>query len=93
MLPSTALWRASTARCSSIGAFPLARGTIELEWRERDGATVLPPSREGFGHLVLTRLVPQALGGSSELEFLAEGFCWHLTFPVSHSLKAEDDRA
>jgi two-component sensor histidine kinase len=72
---------------------PAGQGTIELEWRERDGAAVRPPSREGFGHLVLTRLVAQALGGSSELEFLAEGFRWRLAFPVSHSLKVEDDNA
>jgi two-component sensor histidine kinase len=68
-------------------AMPAGQGTIELEWRERDGAAVQPPTRQGFGHLVLAQLVAQALGGSAELKFLAAGFRWRLTFPLTHALK------
>jgi two-component sensor histidine kinase len=71
--------------------FPEGRGIIEFEWRERDGPAVRPPTRQGFGHLVLTRLVAQALGGTSELEYLAEGFCWRLTFPVTHTRTVEGE--
>jgi two-component sensor histidine kinase len=65
------------------------QGTIEFEWRERNGSPVGPPTRRGFGQLVLTQLVAQALGGTSQLEFLADGLCWRLTFPASQTLKLE----
>jgi two-component sensor histidine kinase len=65
------------------------QGTIELEWRERNGPPVCPPTRQGFGQLVLTQLVAQALGGDSKSEFLADGLCWQLTFPASQTLKLE----
>jgi two-component sensor histidine kinase len=72
-----------------VWRIPCDHGTIQFEWRERNGPTVRPPTRQGFGHLVLTQLVAQALGGKSELEFLADGFCWRLTFPTSHTLKVD----
>lgn len=68
------------------------KGTIEFEWREQNGPTVHPPTRQGFGQLVLTRLVAQAVGGNSHLEFLADGLCWRLTFPASQILKIEGRR-
>jgi two-component sensor histidine kinase len=60
-----------------------------LEWRERNGPLVRPPTRRGFGQLVLTHLVAQALGGNSKLEFLGDGLYWQLTFPASQTLKLE----
>ena len=62
---------------------------VQFEWCEKGGPAVCKPTRQGFGHLVLTHLVAQALGGGSAHEYLAEGYCWKLTFPKSHALKIE----
>lgn len=61
---------------------------ICLQWTERDGPSVPSPLRHGFGHLVLTRLVAQALEGTSQLAFCANGVRWELHFPASHAINA-----
>ncbi|MDB5447321.1 MAG: sensor histidine kinase [Phenylobacterium sp.] len=45
--------------------------TLDLLWQERDGPSVAPPTRRGFG----SRLIERSLGGAgaSRLEFAAEG--------------------
>jgi two-component sensor histidine kinase len=60
---------------------------IRLQWTELDGPSVHSPLRHGFGHLVLTRLVAQALEGTSKLEFCSDGVRWELQFPASHALE------
>jgi two-component sensor histidine kinase len=59
---------------------------VYLEWLERDGPSVQPPPQQGFGHLVITELVAQALQGSAKLEFKPEGIHWQLDIPASHVL-------
>jgi two-component sensor histidine kinase len=59
-------------------------GRIRLEWAERDGPTVASPLRQGFGNLVLTRLVAQALQGVSKIQFCPEGVRWELKFSTNH---------
>jgi two-component sensor histidine kinase len=61
-------------------------GGIRIEWVERAGAVVQSPSRQGFGSLVLTQLVAQALQGSCKLDFQKEGLYWSLDFPAFHVL-------
>ena len=56
---------------------------LHVTWRERDGPTVLAPSRKGFGHLVLTRLTPEALDGQSTLSFSPNGLRWQLDIPAT----------
>jgi two-component sensor histidine kinase len=58
-------------------------GGIRLSWSESDG----PPShmeREGFGHRVITELVPRALNGSSILDFTPRGIRWEIFIPAGH---------
>lgn len=64
----------------------LADGGVRLEWSEHDG----PPSerqREGFGHRVITELVPRALNGVSKLDFTPHGIHWELTIPAAHIVR------
>ena len=59
-----------------------ATDTVHLSWRERDGPTVAPPRRRGFGHVVIEQIVPRALKGTGALDFAPEGVSWTFAFPV-----------
>ncbi len=50
-----------------------AEGGFELDWRERGGPTVSPPSRRGFGSTLLERVTGRELGGEARLEFHPDG--------------------
>ncbi|MCF8479775.1 MAG: PAS domain-containing protein [Rhodospirillum sp.] len=55
---------------------------LELRWRERGGPPVSPPRRKGFGHTMVTYLVPRALHGTAELDHAPDGLRWTLVFPL-----------
>ena len=55
-----------------------------VNWIERGGATVTPPSRTGFGHVVFERLVTQSLNGSVAIDFATEGLIWKLSIPTTN---------
>jgi two-component sensor histidine kinase len=61
---------------------PSATG-LKLEWRERGGPPVTDPKDKGFGHIVIKKMVEQAVGGSVELDFAEEGLHWSLQAPAS----------
>jgi two-component sensor histidine kinase len=67
---------------------PEQDGSIHMDWVERDGALVQTPKRRGFGSLVMTDLVSQALRGTATLDFSPDGIHWHLEFPASHAIAA-----
>src|SRR5262245_53893051 len=59
------------------------RGTVlELSWAELAGCCTRSTERDGFGSLVLTVLVPRAVGGSAALEFTEKGLRWSLRAPL-----------
>jgi two-component sensor histidine kinase len=62
-----------------------AAGTLSLNWRERDGPPVRPPSRRGFGQILLQRVLSGQLGGHSELNWLPEGLECRFTLPPSQT--------
>jgi PAS domain S-box-containing protein len=64
----------------------LDNGKFLVEWRESGGPRVSPPAREGFGHKVIKRLVPQALDGETTLDFSPEGFVWTLSAPATWAM-------
>lgn len=51
----------------------LAGGGFELVWTERRGPPVEPPTRQGFGAMLLERVTGRELEGSVEVQFLPEG--------------------
>jgi two-component sensor histidine kinase len=79
---------APQGRVSVTWSGPTPDGRIHLKWTEQGGPPVHPPERKGFGHLVITELVAQALQGTSNLEFRAEGVHWSLDIPATHALSA-----
>lgn len=83
-----------------FGALSGAAGTVEVEWSieadergpkflrlvwtESGGSTVSPPSRQGFGHRVVERVVARALDGDVNLAYAPSGLQWSLRIPTSH---------
>jgi two-component sensor histidine kinase len=61
---------------------------IHLEWIERDGPAIQSPERQGFGYLVITELVAQALQGTAKLDFTPDGIHWRLDIPATNALTA-----
>jgi two-component sensor histidine kinase/PAS domain-containing protein len=56
---------------------------LKLVWRERGGPLVTVPKRTGFGHIVIKKMVEQAVHGTVELNFAGEGLQWSLLAPRS----------
>jgi two-component sensor histidine kinase len=65
---------------------PDKNGRVHIDWKERDGPAVEAPLRHGFGYLVVTKLVPQAVQGNAKLDFESDGVHWHMDFPRSFVL-------
>lgn len=57
-------------------------GQLTVVWTESGGPRVSPPTRKGFGTVLVDRSVPFDLGGSSELEFRPEGVRAIFTIPA-----------
>ena len=57
-----------------------------VAWREDNGPPVQPPSRQGFGHVILERITAQALEGKASWSFQPEGVIWLLDIPASTSV-------
>jgi two-component sensor histidine kinase len=68
-------------------------GRLRMEWVEQDGPPVEAPLRRGFGYLVITQLVPQAVQGMAKLDFAPTGVRWELEFPASHVVKKDEVRS
>jgi PAS domain S-box-containing protein len=56
---------------------------IRLSWRESGGPPVGSPERLGFGRVVLEQIVPRALNGNGNLEFLPSGVSWTFEFRLT----------
>ncbi|CTQ43855.1 sensor histidine kinase [Roseibium aggregatum] len=57
-------------------------GRIRLVWKESGGPEVVPPRRNGFGRMLLERLVGPALDGDVTIDFAPEGVSCVVEFPV-----------
>jgi two-component sensor histidine kinase len=55
---------------------------LSLEWRERDGPTVVTPLHRGFGMLMLSRAMDQ-FGGTVETTFEPTGLICKLSVPLA----------
>ena len=66
-----------------------ARGAegLRLNWRERGGPLVTVPKRTGFGHIVMKRMIEQAVQGTVALNFAPEGLQWSLQAPETVLLR------
>ena len=55
---------------------------LMLEWHEKDGPPVTPPSRKGFGSQVLERGLAHELGGAVHLAYLPGGLVCTINIPA-----------
>ena len=56
---------------------------LRIIWKEIGGPRVEEPRRQGFGDIVLTKVVPVSLRGTALLEFEPEGLKWVVLAPSS----------
>jgi PAS domain S-box-containing protein len=63
------------------GAGPDAR--FRFHWQERDGPPVLPPTRRGFGRIVLEKAVAQDFGEEPIITFAPEGLTYEIAARLS----------
>jgi PAS domain S-box-containing protein len=65
----------------SLAESPLG-AALRWEWNETDGPTVAPPGREGFGSMLLKRVLSQQIGAEVTVAFEPEGFRLRMLVPL-----------
>jgi two-component sensor histidine kinase len=60
-----------------------------FRWREHDNGITSPPTRQGFGTTLLTRLVPGDLLGRATLNYESGWFIYELEAPVERVVEQE----
>lgn len=68
-------------------------GACEIRWNESGVPNVRPPSRTGFGTVLIDRSVPFDLGGTSVIEYLPGGLKGTFRIPGKHLTVAEPTTA
>lgn len=61
-----------------------AAGSLVLSWIEHGGPPVSPPSRKGFGHVVIGEMVERSLNAEVAVEFASEGLEWSVSIPATN---------
>ena len=59
-------------------------GHLVVNWQERGGPPVRPPTRRGFGSTVIERSIAHDLKGEAELEFALAGVKARFTIPAAY---------
>jgi two-component sensor histidine kinase len=62
----------------------LASRKLLLKWIEQGGPRVVPPSRNGFGHLVIGEMIERSLNAKVALEFAPHGVEWSVSIPATN---------
>jgi two-component sensor histidine kinase len=79
------------------GALSNAEGCVDLKWElqnesfsiswlERGGPPVAPPERTGFGSRVIGTMAGMSVGGTTDMDYTATGFVWHLSCPMENAI-------
>jgi two-component sensor histidine kinase len=63
-------------------------GELRILWSERGGPPVAPPSRSGFGRLLLERALGSDLRGNVQLDFAEDGLKCAIAVPLEELRKA-----
>ena len=62
----------------------LASRELLLKWVEQGGPRVVPPTRNGFGHLVICEMIERSLNAKVVLEFATHGLVWSISMPATN---------
>jgi two-component sensor histidine kinase len=57
---------------------------LRLEWRESGVPAVKPPTRSGFGTLMLKKIIPEELGGNADLNYGKGGLVCTMLLSAEH---------
>jgi two-component sensor histidine kinase len=60
-----------------------AEARFKFQWQEREGPPVTPPTREGFGRMVLEKAAAQDFGALPKIRFASEGVSYEIDAPLS----------
>ncbi len=58
------------------------RRALSCDWREHNGPLVSPPARQGFGSILLHRVLSQQIGAAIDVDFPPEGFHLRMVVPI-----------
>ena len=61
-----------------------ASSQLALNWIEQGGPPATPPSRKGFGHVVIVDMIERSLNGKVAVEFAVEGLKWSVSMPATN---------
>jgi PAS domain S-box-containing protein len=61
------------------------QGQLRIRWTESGGPKVVPPTRSGFGRLLVERVLASDLGGSVQMDFAENGLRCIITLPTNAS--------
>jgi two-component sensor histidine kinase len=60
-----------------------------LHWQEKDGPSVTPPTRKGFGTRVIERGLPHELEGTVTLDYRVDGVVCTINIPAPRGARDE----
>jgi len=60
-----------------------AEAKFKFRWQEHDGPPVTPPSRQGFGRILLERAALQDFGAPPNITFSPDGLIYEIDAPLS----------
>ena len=66
-----------------------AEARFKFQWHERNGPPVVPPTRKGFGHMVIEKAAAQDFG-LPKIRFASDGLCYEIDAPLSVVVAAAD---
>lgn len=65
---------------------------LSLLWAEHGGPPVKPPQVKGFGHVVIERVVAQAVNAKVSYEFPEDGVRWSIAIPMDFIVRWRSNR-
>jgi two-component sensor histidine kinase len=63
-------------------------GGFSVDWKETGGPSVVPPTRRGFGSILLEQVTGRELGGTAQIDFRPDGVRARLTANAQARVKA-----
>ena len=67
-----------------------SNGDLVFNWKERGGPPVVPPTRRGFGTIVIERSLRYELHGSGVLTYAPDGLACEAVIPAAHVIREND---
>jgi PAS domain S-box-containing protein len=64
--------------------------TFTMSWIESDGPPACPPTRRGFGTMVMEAMAEHSVDGTVDLHYAPSGVTWRLTCPAANALESQE---